>query len=220
MQADLAALETGFTRNMSQFFQIHETDPQQRLLNQAADIISQGGVAIYPTDSSYAIGCHIGDKQALERIRRIRQLDDKHHFTLMCRDLSEIATYAKVSNSGYRFLKAHTPGPYTFIQQATHQVPRRLQHAKRKSIGIRVPDHPVTQGLLMTLSEPIMSVTMLLPGDEFPLSDPYEIRDILGNQVDLVIDGGYCGFELTTVVDLIEGSPIVLREGLGSISNI
>ena len=203
---------------MAQFFQIHPDNPQLRLIHQAVEIIRQGGLVIYPTDSSYALGCHIGDKAAMDRIRRIRRLDDKHNFTLVCRDLAEIYTYAKVGNQQYRMLKNLTPGPYTFIHRATKQVPRRLLCGKRKTIGIRIPDNRVTHTILVELGEPLMSSTLILPGDEMPLTDPYEMRDILGHDVDLVIDGGYCGFEPTTVVDMVDESPVVVREGKGDVS--
>ena len=203
---------------MAQFFQIHPDNPQLRLIRSAVDIIQQGGLVIYPTDSSYALGCHIGDKQAMERIRRIRQLDDKHNFTLVCRDLTEISTYAKVGNQQYRLLKNLTPGPYTFITQATKQVPKRLQHAKRKTIGMRIPDNHIAQALLGELGEPLMSSTLILPGDDMPLTDPYDMRDTLGHDVDLIIDGGYCGFEPTTVVEMTDDSVIVLREGKGDVA--
>lgn len=204
---------------MSQFFQIHPENPQHRLIYQAVDIVRKGGVIAYPTDSAYALGCKLGDKSAQEQIRRIRQLDEKHHFTLMCKDLSEIATYAKVTNQGYRSLKAHTPGPYTFILTASNEVPRRILHSKRRSVGIRIPDNAVALALLAELDQPLMSVTLRLPGDEYPLMDPWEIRDMLQSQVDLVIDGGYCGIEATTVVDLLEDQPRVIREGKGSIED-
>jgi tRNA threonylcarbamoyl adenosine modification protein (Sua5/YciO/YrdC/YwlC family) len=200
---------------VSQYFQIHPVNPQQRLLRQAVTIIQGGGVIVYPTDSAYALGCHIGDKSAVERIRRIRQLDDSHHFTLVCRDLSELATYARVENTSYRLLKALTPGAYTFILKATHEVPRRLQHPKRKTIGLRVPDNAIAQGLLGLLGEPLISATLTLPGDALPQTDPEAILETLGRQVDLVIDGGNCGVEPTTVVDLVEDMPVVMREGKG-----
>ena len=204
---------------MSQFFQIHPDNPQPRLVSQAVDIIRDGGLVVYPTDSSYAIGCHLGDKDAMERIRRIRQLDARHHFTLVCRDLSEIATYAKVDNQAYRLIKSLTPGPYTFLLPATHEVPRRLQHAKRKTIGLRVPDHRVAQALLVELNEPILSSTLILPGADLPETDAEEIRDRLDKLVDLIIDGGNCGFEPTTVIDLASsGAPEVLRQGKGDAS--
>lgn len=200
---------------MSQFYQIHQDDPQSRLIRHAVDIIRSGGVVVYPTDSAYALGCQIGDKNALDRIRRIRKLDDKHNFTLMCRDLSEIATYAKVNNTVYRLLRHTTPGPYTFILRATSEVPRRLMHPKRKTVGLRVPDNRITAALLADLGEPLMSVTLIMPGDDLPLIDPYDIRETLEHEVDLVIDGGYCGMEPTTVVDLSEDIPRVLRAGKG-----
>ncbi|MBF0254903.1 MAG: threonylcarbamoyl-AMP synthase [Gammaproteobacteria bacterium] len=203
---------------MAQFFQIHQDNPQPRLVRQAVEIISAGGLVVYPTDSSYALGCHIGDKSAMERIRQIRRVDHKHHFTLVCRDLSEITTYAKIGNAEYRLLKSLTPGPYTFICQATKQVPKRLMHAKRKTIGIRVPDHRVALALLEELKEPIMSSTLILPGEELPMSDPYEIKEVLSHAVDLIIDGGYCGFEPSTVIDLEEDTPRVLRQGKGDAS--
>ncbi len=203
---------------MAQFFQIHPDNPQLRLIRSAVDIIRQGGVVVYPTDSSYALGCHIGDKNAMERIRAIRKLDDKHNFTLVCRDLSEIAVYAKIENQHYRMLKNLTPGPYTFIHKATKQVPRRLQHPKKKTIGIRVPENPIAQALLAELNEPMMSSTLILPGEDLPLTDPYEMRDILSHQVDLVIDGGYCGIEDSTVVDMEGETPIVVRAGKGDTS--
>jgi tRNA threonylcarbamoyl adenosine modification protein (Sua5/YciO/YrdC/YwlC family) len=205
---------------MSQFFQIHPDNPQQRLIQQAVDIINQGGVIVYPTDSGYALGCHIGDKAAMERICRIRQVDAKHNFTLVCRDLSEIAVYAKVNNSAYRLIKNHTPGPYTFILKATREVPRRLQNPKRKTIGLRVPDNRIAMALLETLGEPLMSSTLILPGEEMPLTDPYDIRDTLEHALDLVIDGGYCGFEPTTVVELTEDVPVVVRQGQGSTESL
>ncbi|TNF36435.1 MAG: threonylcarbamoyl-AMP synthase [Gammaproteobacteria bacterium] len=200
---------------MSQFFVIHPENPQVRLIRQAVDILNAGGVIIYPTDSAYALGCRIGEKDALERIRAIRRLDEKHNFTLMCRDLSELATYARVDNPTYRWLKQATPGPYTVILEATKEVPRRLMHAKRKTIGLRVPDHPICQDLLATLGEPLMSVTLILPGEDLPQTDPYEIRHLLEHAVDLIIDGGYCGFEPTTIVDLSGEAPVVVRQGKG-----
>ncbi|MBM69321.1 MAG: threonylcarbamoyl-AMP synthase [Haliea sp.] len=203
---------------MSQFFQIHPENPQARLIRQAADIVRGGGVVVYPTDSAYALGCHIGDKAALDRIRRIRRLDDRHNFTLVCRDLSDIANYARVDNTVYRLLKACTPGAYTFILRATSEVPRRLMHPKRKTVGLRIPDNAVAMALLADLGEPMMSVTLIMPGDELPLIDPYEIRDVLEHEVDLVIDGGYCGLEPTTVVDLADDLPIILRAGKGDVT--
>lgn len=203
---------------MSQFYQIHQDDPQTRLIRGAADIIRGGGVVVYPTDSAYALGCRMGEKGALDRIRRIRRLDDKHNFTLVCRDLSEIATYARVSKAVYRLIRHTTPGPYTFILRATSEVPRRLMHPKRKTVGLRVPDNAIAAALLEELGEPLMSVTLIMPGDELPLTDPYDIRKILEHEVDLVIDGGYCGMEPTTVVDLADDMPRLLREGKGESS--
>jgi len=205
---------------MSQFFTIHPETPQGRLLERAAEIIRNGGLLVYPTDSCYALGCQIGDKAAVERISRIRQTGKDHHYTLVCRDLSEIATYAKVDNSAYRLLRSLTPGPYTFILRATGEVPRRLQNPKRRSIGIRVPDHAIAQGVLEALGQPIMSSTLLLPGDSMPMTDAEEIRARLEKQVDGIIDGGSCGLEPTTVLDLSEGKVVVRREGKGSISRL
>ena len=203
---------------MAQFFQIHPENPQSRLIRQAVNIIRDGGLLIYPTDSSYALGCHIGDKSAMERIRHIRKVDDTHNFTLVCRDLTEISHYAKIDNRDYRLLKNLTPGPYTFIHKATKQVPRRLMHPKRKTIGIRVPDNEMVSALLRELGEPIMSTTLIMPGDEMPLTDPYEMRDLLDRQVDLIIDGGYCGLEPTTVVVMTDDLPEVVRAGKGDSS--
>jgi len=200
---------------MSQFFSIHPDNPQHRLVKQASEIVRKGGVIVYPTDSAYALGCHVGDKKALDKIRQIRQLDKHHNFTLMCRDLSELAVYAKVDNQLYRSLKAHTPGPYTFILEATSEVPRRLMHPKRKTIGLRVPGNPIALALLEDLGEPIMSVTLIMPGDEYPLTDPYDIRDMLEHHVDLIVEGGYCGLEPTTVVDLSGDTPAIIRQGMG-----
>ena len=205
---------------MSQFFQIHPVNPQLRLIRHAVDIIRNDGVIAYPTDSSYALGCRIGDKRGIECIRRIRGLDDSHDFSLVCRDLSEIALYAKVDNSAYRLLKALTPGPYTFILRATHEVPRRLQNPKRKTIGIRVPDHPICQALLGELGEPLMSSTLILPGSTVPETDAQDIRERLEHELDLVIDGGSCSLEPTTVVDMVEGAPNVVRVGLGPVDGL
>ena len=201
---------------MSQYYEIHPDNPQPRLIRHAVDIVRDGGIAVLPTDSSYAIVCHLDDKRAVERIRRIRQLDKKHNFTLVCRDLSEIANYARVDNAAYRLLKAYTPGPYTFLLRATAEVPRRLQHPKRKTIGIRVPDNAICQELLAQHGQPLMSSTLTLPGREFPETDAQAIRDQLEHQVDLIIDGGHCGIEPTTVVDLTEPVPSIIRHGLGS----
>lgn len=203
---------------MSRVLQIHPTNPQPRLILQAVARLCEGDVIVYPTDSSYALGCRLGDKTAAERIRHIRQTDRHHNFTLVCHDLSEIATYAKVDNRRYRLLKATTPGPFTFILQATHEVPRRLQHPRRKTIGIRIPDNAIVQALLTELGEPIMSCTLTLPGDDWPLSDPEEIEERLGREIDLIIDGGFGQHEPTTVLDLTEETPQLVRQGLGDAS--
>lgn len=200
---------------MSQYFQIHPDNPQKRLIRQAVDIVRDGGVIVYPTDSSYAIGCSLGDKAAMERIYRIRRLNDKHNFTLVCRDLSEIAHYAQVDNMNYRLLKSLTPGPYTFILKATKEVPKRLQNPKRKTIGIRIPDNAVAHAFLDELNEPLMSSTLILPGEDLPMTDPYQIRVYLEHDVDLIIDSGFCGHEPTTVVDLTGDRPEILRQGKG-----
>jgi len=203
---------------MSQFFEIHPDNPQRRLVAQAVAIIRDGGVIVYPTDSCYALGCHVGDKQAMERIARIRRTDKSHDFTLVCRDLSDISTYARVDNSVYRTLKSLTPGPYTFILKATSEVPRRLQNPKRKTIGIRVPDNAVAQALLEELGEPMMSSTLILPGNELPETEPDEIRDKLAKQVDLIIDGGHCGLEPTSVLAIsADGDIAVTRRGRGDL---
>ena len=201
-----------------QRFELHPKNPHLRLIRQAVDILRGGGVIAYPTDSCYALGCHIGDKDALERIRRIRDADRHHHFTLVCRDLTEIAKYARVDTPQFRLLKACTPGPYTFLLEATREVPRRLQHEKRRTIGIRVPDHPVPQMLLAELGEPIMTSTLMLPGDEWPLNDADEIESLLGAQLDALLDGGACGLEPTTVVDLAAPVPVIVRVGRGSVA--
>ena len=198
---------------MAQFFQIHPDNPQGRLIHQAVEILRKGGVIAYPTDSSYALGCTIGNKDAMEAIRRIREVDSDHNFTLICRDLSELSAYARVDNDMYRLLKRFTPGPYTFILAATREVPRRLQHPKRKTIGLRVPDFPIVTALLAELNEPLMSSTLIMPGDSLPLNDAAEIREQLEHQVDMVIDGGPCDLSPTSVVDLVEGVPRVLRIG-------
>ncbi len=198
---------------MAQFFQIHPDNPQVRLIRRSAEIARDGGLLVYPTDSSYAMGCCIGEKTAMERLRRVRKLDDRHNLTLVCRDLSEIASYARIGNQSYRLLRALTPGPYTFIHRATKQVPRRLQHPRRKTIGIRVPGNKIAQALLSELGEPLMSSTLILPGEDLPMTDPREIRRVLDHAVDLVIDGGYCGLEATTVVDMVDDVPTVVRVG-------
>jgi tRNA threonylcarbamoyl adenosine modification protein (Sua5/YciO/YrdC/YwlC family) len=203
---------------MSQFLQIHPVTPQPRLIQQAVEAIRSGGVIVYPTDTTYALGCRIGDKHPIERIRRIRQLGERHNFTLACRDLSDIATYAKVSNQNYRLLKSLTPGPYTFILPATREVPRMLQHPKRKTIGIRVPEHVVTKALLEELGEPLMSTTMQMPGDELPMNDPDDIQERIGKLVDLIIDGGVGGLEPSSVLDLAGEGVEVVRRGAGDTS--
>lgn len=200
---------------MSQFFQIHPETPQPRLVKQAVDILARGGIVAYPTDSCYALGCAMGNKAGLERIRRLRQLDDRHNFTLICQDLSQLGLVAKVDTAAFRLLKAHVPGPYTFILNATREVPRILLHPKRRTIGIRVPACPIARALVAEHGEPILSVSLIMPGDSLPLSDPYEIRDRLEHHVDLVIDGGYGGVEASTVVSLLEERPEVLRVGRG-----
>jgi tRNA threonylcarbamoyl adenosine modification protein (Sua5/YciO/YrdC/YwlC family) len=200
---------------MSQFFQIHPENPQKRLIVQACDIIRKGGLVVYPTDSGYALGCRIGDKGAMDKIRRIRQLEDDHNFTLVCRDLSEISTYAKVNNSVYRAIKAHTPGAYTFVLPATKEVPRRLQHSKRKTIGLRIPNNLIALALLEELNEPLMSSTMIFPGEDMPMTDPEDIMARVGKQVDLIIDGGAGGAVPTTVIEFIDDMPEIVRVGLG-----
>ncbi|MGM0703003.1 MAG: L-threonylcarbamoyladenylate synthase [Pseudomonadota bacterium] len=203
---------------MSQYFQIHPDNPQKRLIDQATQIIRDGGVIAYPTDSGYALGCHLGEKKAIEKIKWLRSLDDRHNFTLVCSDLSEIGTYAKVDNAVFRLLKAHTPGAYTFILTATNEVPRLLLHPKRRSIGVRVPDHRITHDLLAALGSPLMSVTLIPEGDELPMTDPEAIRERFGAHLDLIIDGGACHLEATSVVDLRELPPKVLREGRGDVT--
>jgi len=202
---------------MTQLIRIHPVNPQPRLINQVVDIVKKGGLIAYPTDSSYALGCYMGDKAAMERIHRLRQLDNSHNFTLVCRDLSEIATYAKVENHHFRLMKTLTPGAYTFILKATNEVPRRLQNPKRKTIGIRVPDHVIAHALLEALDEPLMSSTLILPSEENPETDPEEIFDKIGKCLDAVIDGGNCGFEPTTVIDLTEEVPTIIRQGKGAV---
>ncbi|HEX5364642.1 MAG TPA: L-threonylcarbamoyladenylate synthase [Gallionella sp.] len=203
---------------MAQFFNIHLDNPNARLIRQAAAVLRDGGIVVYPTDSCYALGCHLDDKEAVARIRQIRQLDEQHHLTLMCRDLSEISHYARVDNSKFRLLKANTPGSYTFILEATKEVPRRLQHPKRSTIGIRVPDHPVALALLEELGEPISSSTLILPDEVWPLNDAELIRELLEKKVDAVIDGGGVGTEFTTVIDLTGDAPVLLRKGKGDIA--
>jgi len=202
---------------MSQYFELHRQNPQLRLIRRAAEIVRAGGVIAYPTDSCYALGCQIGDAVALERLRRIRGADRNHHFTLVCRDLREIGRYARIDTWQFRLLKAATPGPFTFLLPATRETPRRLQHPKRRTIGIRVPDHIVPRMLLTELGEPLMSSTLLLPGDELPLTDGAEIRTRLEHQLDAILDGGHCGIEPTTVVDLAVSPPVVVRQGRGTL---
>jgi len=203
---------------MAQFFVIHSDNPQARLIKQAAELVRKGSVIVYPTDSGYALGCHLGDKDAVTRIRKIRGVDDKHHMTLVCRDLSEIAHYARVDNVQFRLLKSNTPGSYTFILDATKEVPKRLQHPKRSTIGLRIPDHPVALALLAELGEPLLSSSLILPGEETTMHDAKEVNDILANQVDLVIDGGPVGLEPTTVIDLTSEAPVLVRRGKGDIA--
>lgn len=203
---------------MGQMFYIHPDNPQARLINQSVEIFNKGGVVIYPTDSGYAIGCRLEDKDALQRICRLRQIDSNHNFTLMCRDLSDISTYAHVDNTVFRLIKNNTPGNYTFILRATKEVPRRLMSEKRKTIGLRIPANPIAMDLLAVMGEPLMSASLILPGNDFAESDPEEINDALGKQVDLVIHGGYIGQQPTTVVDLTDDVPVVVREGTGDVT--
>ncbi len=200
---------------MAQYFEIHPENPQLRLIHRAVEIINKGGVVAYPTDSSYAIACHIGDKQALDKIRRIRQLDDKHNFTLVCKDLTQVSIFTKMSNDAFRLVKSLTPGPFTFILNATREVPRRLQRAKRKTIGIRIPDHPVAQMLVQELAEPLFSTTLILPGDEDSITDPYEIRKRLEHELDLVIDAGIIEYQPTTIITFDEHGAEIVRQGKG-----
>jgi tRNA threonylcarbamoyl adenosine modification protein (Sua5/YciO/YrdC/YwlC family) len=200
---------------MSDFLQVHPSDPEDRNIKQIANVLLAGGVIVYPTDSTYALGCHIGDKGALDRIRRIRQLGDKHNFTLVCKDLSSLASYAQIHNSAYRILKAYTPGPYTFILKATPEVPRRLLYPKKKTIGLRVPDNAIAQAILEKMGEPIMSTSLILPDEDERLVDSYDMKLKIGKLVDLIVDGGVCGVEATTMVDLVDGIPVVIREGKG-----
>ena len=202
---------------MTDVFSIHPEHPQQRLIRRSVDVIQRGGIIAYPTDSAYALGCQLGNKDAIDRIRRIRELDKNHNFTLICRDLTQISTYARIDNVVFRFWKSHIPGPYTFILKASGEVPKRLQHPKRKTIGLRVPESLIVQALLEALDEPLLSVSLILPGDELPLGDAETIYDALSQRVDLVIDGGFCGFEPSTVVELTSGVPEVVRQGKGEI---
>ena len=205
---------------MGQYFEIHIDNPQARLIGQAAAILRQGGVIVYPTDSCYALGCLVGEKAAVDRIVRLRQLGERNNMTLICRDLSGISNFGKVGNAEFRLIRSLTPGPYTFLLKATRDLPRRLQHPKRKTIGIRIPDHNIVSDLLDSLGEPMLSTTLILPGDELPMNEPEEIRQRLINEVDLIIDGGYGGILATTVLDLTMDEPHVVREGLGKIDNL
>lgn len=202
---------------MAQRFDVHPVNPQLRLLRQAAQIVDHGGVGAIPTDSCYALVCHLDDKPAADRLRRIRQIDERHHLTLLCRDLSEIANYAKVDNAQYRLIRAVTPGPYTFILEATKEVPRRLSHPSRKTIGIRIPDHPAALGLLEVLGQPLISTTLILPGDELPLNDGEHIVERIGNDIDFIVDAGACGVQPTTIVDLTGREAVLVRQGRGAI---
>jgi tRNA threonylcarbamoyl adenosine modification protein (Sua5/YciO/YrdC/YwlC family) len=213
-------LQIGKIAGMGRLLEIHPRNPQERLIAEVAETLRSGGVVVYPTDSIYAIGCRIGEKRALERIRRLRELHRKHLFTLVCRDLSEIATYARVDNQSYRLIRSMTPGPYTFILPATKQVPKRLQHPRRRTIGIRVPTHPIPRALLEEMGEPLLSSTMQLPGDEHPLTEGFEIYERVHHDVDIVVDGGPCGMEPTSVVDLVGPYPEVVRSGMGNIDHL
>ncbi len=200
---------------MAQYFEIHPENPQLRLIHRAVEILKKGGVIAYPTDSSYAIACHIGDKQALDKIRRIRRLDDKHNFTLICESLSQVSNFAKIGNDAYRLIKSLTPGPFTFILKATREVPKRLQHPKRKTIGLRIPGHPVAQFLTRELGEPLFSTTLVIPGSDESIADPFDIRDSLEHELDLVIDAGIIEYEPTTIIEFTEHGPEILRQGKG-----
>lgn len=203
---------------MTLFLNIHPEDPQQRLIEQAARSLKEGGIAAIPTDACYVLACHVGDKEALDRLRILKGIDDRHHLTLMCRDLSEIAQFARVDNSQYRLLKSATPGAYTFILEGSKELPRRVMHPKRKTIGLRIPDHKVVQALLVALGEPLLTTTLQLPGDELPMHEAWEIQASLEDQIELVIDAGGCGIEPTTVVDLTDTAPVLVREGCGALS--
>jgi len=205
---------------MARLVEIHPKDPQPRLIAEVVAAIRNGGLIAYPTDSSYAFGCHLGDRRAIDRIRRIRQTDKNHNFTLVCKDLSEISVFARVDNWVYRLIKSLTPGPYTFILQASREVPKRLQNPRRRTIGLRVPDHAIVHAMLETLGEPIMSSTLSLPGDELPLTDVHEIEERIGNDIDVIVSGGPTGIEPTTVIDLSEGHVEILRRGLGDVSSL
>lgn len=209
-----------YNPRMARLVEIHPKNPQQRLIEEVVAVIRNGGLIAYPTDSSYAFGCHIGDKRSMDRIRRIRQTDKNHNFTLVCSDLSEISLYARVENWAYRLIKSLTPGPYTFILQASREVPKRLQHPKRRTIGLRVPDHAIVRAMLQTLGEPIMSSTLSLPNDDLPLTTAVDIEDRIANDIDLIVDGGPTGVEPTTVIDLSGGEIEILRYGLGDVSTL
>ncbi len=200
---------------MSQYFEVHPVNPQPRLLKQAAQILNDGGIAAIPTDSSYALACHLDDKSAAEQLRRIRQVDDRHHLTLLCRDLSELASYARVDNRQYRLLKLATPGPFTFILEATKEVPRRVSHPSRRTIGLRVPEHPVTSALLELVGQPLIATTLIPPGESEPMNDPHEIRERFEKQVQAIVDAGACPMQPTTVIDLSGDAPVVVRLGRG-----
>jgi tRNA threonylcarbamoyl adenosine modification protein (Sua5/YciO/YrdC/YwlC family) len=200
---------------MSQYFEIHPQNPQRRLIHQAVEIIRQGGVIVYPTDSSYAIACHVDDKQALDRLRRIRQIDDKHDFSLVCDNLTQVSQFTKIANESYRLIKALTPGAFTFILDATKEVPRRLQHPKKKTIGIRIPDHPIARLLISELGEPLLSSTLVLPNHETALADPYQIRQCLEHEIDLIIDGGIIHYQPTTIISFANGAAEIIRQGKG-----
>jgi len=210
-----APAQTPSAEFLTQYFEIHPVDPQSRLISQAVEIVRAGGLIAYPTDSCYAFGCHIGDKEALERIRRIRQTDRHHNFTLVCENLAQVARYARIGNAEFRLLKSTVPGPYTFLLPAPRETPRRVQHDRRRTIGVRIPDHPVALALLNKLGEPLMSSTLMLPGDDLPLTDGGAIRERLERQVDAVLDAGHCGIEPTTVVDLAATPPVLVRAGRG-----
>jgi tRNA threonylcarbamoyl adenosine modification protein (Sua5/YciO/YrdC/YwlC family) len=200
---------------MAQFLEIHPENPQLRLIHQAVEIIRRGGVIVYPTESSYAIGCHLDDKQALDKIRRIRQLDDKHNFTLVCKDLTQVSNFTKIGNDAFRLIKTLTPGPFTFLLPATREVPRRLQHPKKKTIGIRIPSHPVAQLLVRELDEPFFSASLIMPGQELALTDPYEIRQMLDHELDLIIDSGIIESEQTTIIEISAEGTEIIRQGKG-----
>jgi tRNA threonylcarbamoyl adenosine modification protein (Sua5/YciO/YrdC/YwlC family) len=209
---------SAYNPRVAKLINIHPTDPQPRRVGEIVQIIRDGGLIAYPTDSSYAFGCHIGDKRAIDRIHRIRRTDKKHNFTLVCSDLSEISIYARVENWAYRLIRSMTPGPYTFILPATREVPKRLQNPKRRTIGLRVPDHPLVHAVLERLGEPIMSSTLTLPGDSMPLTDPFEIEDRIGHEIDAIVDAGPTGIEPTSVLDMTGGAVEVLRAGRGDVS--